>query len=117
MRISDWSSDVCSSDLVAAVKLDDIGMRNSRKRGECGGGEDGQDTAFHRKPPAWFLRRTEAGAPSPWRNRAKPVPRRDSGDVSTDNAPDQAPEHHALLSDPVVPRRPARSTSFSAVFC
>src|SRR3546814_6375238 len=92
-----------------------IGMRNSKKRGECGGGEDGQDTAFHRKPPDWLLRRKEAGAPSQWRNRTKPVPRRDSGDLSKENAPAQAPAHPSLISDPVVQRRPARASCCSAV--
>src|SRR3546814_6435963 len=115
MRISDWSSDVCSSDLVAAVKLDDIGMRNSRKRGERGGGEDGQDTAFHRKPPDWLLRRKEAGAPSQWRNGTKPVPRRDSGELSKENAPAQAPAHPSFISDPVDQRRPARESCCSVV--
>src|SRR3546814_5767473 len=30
MRISDWSSDVCSSDLLGIEKLDAIGVSNSR---------------------------------------------------------------------------------------
>src|SRR3546814_1725543 len=63
------------------------------------------------RSPDWLLRRKEAGAPSQWRNRTKPVPRRDSGDLSKENAPAQAPAHPSLISDPVVQRRSEEHTS------
>src|SRR3546814_5475704 len=37
MRISDWSSDVCSSDLLTAQIVDDMTDTGSDKRRECAG--------------------------------------------------------------------------------
>src|SRR3546814_1371856 len=67
------------------------------------------------RSPDWVLRRKEGGTPIQWRNRTKPVPMRDSGDLSKENAPAQAPAHPSLIADPVVQRRPARASCCSAV--
>src|SRR3546814_2318440 len=57
MRISDWSSDVCSSDLLARPLC--LCQRNTRDPRS-----DGQ-TAFHASPAAWSGRVLRTGVESP----------------------------------------------------
>src|SRR3546814_10069998 len=82
MRISDWSSDVCSSDLHRR-RPDDIDAEQLRARGGAAEGRE-EEMAVHRCPPPSNFERDHA--------------RHDEGaDAHPDHAADRSEEHTSEL--------------------
>src|SRR3546814_15767049 len=69
MRISDWSSDVCSSDLIPAFKLG-TSMKSHAQVAVIGGGVVGCSVLFHLTKAGWrdivLLERSELTSGSTW---------------------------------------------------
>src|SRR3546814_3082980 len=108
MRISDWSSDVCSSDLTRARRLHRrlAGRRQGQARGRCGGGREGRRPRHRRSARTRAPAAQAAGAAEP------AIP---ADGLPTCTEPSQC--HHAARSEEHTSELQSLMRKSYAVFC